>query len=340
MKESILVTGGTGYIGSHTVLSLIESGYDVIVLDNLSNSVQTPMLRIFELTGVMPLFIEGDIRDQRLLETIFSKYAIHAVIHFAGLKAVGESHQIPAVYYENNLAGTISLLEIMSKHELYRLVFSSSATIYGESSEMPLRENMLDRQPTSPYGRTKRMIEDMLSDLSKADKRWAIAILRYFNPVGAHESGKLGEDPVGPPNNLFPYISQVAIGKCDELRVFGNDYPTLDGTGVRDYIHVCDLAAGHINALNFIKNKNGINAWNLGTGKGHSVLEIIKNFESVCGIPISYKIYPRRAGDISACWADVEKAKNELGWVARRQLSDMVHDTWHWQIQNPNGYMD
>lgn len=334
----ILVTGGAGYIGSHTVLLLLEAGHDVLVLDDLSNSSTVSLERVAELCGKQALFVKGDIRDRALLDKLFADYDIEAVINFAGLKAVGESVQKPLWYYQVNVHGALTLLEAMKAAEVKTFIFSSSATVYGEPDTMPIREDFPTGTPTNPYGRSKLMIEEILADLQISDETWNIATLRYFNPVGAHESGKIGEDPNGLPNNLLPYIAQVSVGKLKALSIFGDDYPTEDGTGVRDYIHVMDLAQGHLDALNAIKGKTGLHIWNLGTGKGYSVLEMVHAFEKACGKPIPYKIAPRRAGDIAVCYADPAKAKADLGWQAKRGLSEMMADTWRWQSQNPNGY--
>ncbi|MBA4725309.1 MAG: UDP-glucose 4-epimerase GalE [Pseudomonas sp.] len=334
----ILVTGGAGYIGSHTTLALLEAGYEVVVLDNLCNSSAESQHRVERICGKAPIFVQGDIRDRALLDEIFANYRIEAVLHFAGLKAVGESVREPLSYYENNVAGSDSLCQSMAAAGVFRLVFSSSATVYGEPAQMPISEDCPTGIPTNPYGRSKLMIEDVLRDLAVADSRWSIALLRYFNPVGAHESGLIGEDPNGIPNNLLPYVAQVAIGKLKELSVFGNDYPTADGTGVRDYIHVVDLADGHLKALQRISSQPGLNVWNLGTGKGYSVLEMVQAFEQVSGRPVPYRIVARRSGDIAECWANPHKAERELGWKAERGLQMMMEDAWRWQSLNPQGY--
>lgn len=335
---TVLVTGGAGYIGSHTVLALLEAGHSVVVLDNLCNASRESLSRVEALTERTLTFIEGDIRERAVLDRLFSEHAISAVIHFAGLKAVGESVQQPLAYYENNVVGTITLCQAMQVAGVFSLVFSSSATVYGDGHAMPLHEALPTGQPTNPYGQSKLMVEEVLRDLAASDTRWSIALLRYFNPVGAHESGQIGEDPQGIPNNLLPYVSQVAIGRLPYLAIYGGDYPTPDGTGVRDFIHVMDLAAGHLCALATIRQKNGIHQWNLGTGKGYSVLDIVNAFEKVSGCNVPYKIQQRRPGDIAACWADARKAQQELGWVAQYQLDDMLRDTWRWQQQNPQGY--
>lgn len=338
MRDIILVTGGAGYIGSHTCLALLEAGYGVVVLDNLSNGSPESLRRVGRLAGQQVTFIEGDIRDPGLLGSIFKKHDISAVIHFAGLKAVGESVKQPLRYYENNMAGSVILCQAMEAAGVFNLVFSSSATVYGEPSVMPIREDCPTGEPTNPYGRSKLMVEEILKDLSKADSRWSIALLRYFNPIGAHESGLIGEDPHGIPNNLLPYISQVAVGKLEYLSIFGDSYSTKDGTGIRDYIHVVDLACGHLKALEAIRCSGGIHVWNLGTGLGYSVMQVIHAFEKVCGRPVPFQIVQRRPGDIAECWADPTKALCELGWKAERDLKQMMQDTWRWQVNNPNGY--
>lgn len=335
---SILVTGGAGYIGSHTCVELIKAGYDIVVLDNFYNSRRESLKRIAELAGKNFTFYECDIRDEKGLCEIFEKENIEAVIHFAGLKAVGESCTMPLEYYENNVGGTITMCRVMKKYGCKKIVFSSSATVYGMNNPSPLKETMPTGGTTNPYGTTKYMIELILSDLYKADNEWAVCLLRYFNPIGAHESGRMGEDPNGIPNNLMPYISQVAIGKLPYLNVYGNDYDTPDGTGVRDYIHVVDLALGHIKALDHILPKTGLDVYNLGTGTGYSVLEIVNAFKKVNNIDVPYKIVGRRAGDIATCYSDPTKAKQELGWTAERGIEEMCRDTWNWQKNNPNGY--
>ncbi|VVP36396.1 UDP-glucose 4-epimerase [Pseudomonas fluorescens] len=333
-----MVTGGTGYIGSHTTLDLLEAGYDVIVLDNLSNSAQEALLRVERICGKNANFIQGDIRDRELLDNLFLAHKIDAVLHFAGLKAVGESVTNPLDYYDNNVNGSLTLFQAMAAAGVLRLVFSSSATVYGEPSDMPINENHPTGVPTNPYGRSKLMVEEMLKDLAKSDSRWSIALLRYFNPVGAHPSGLIGEDPNGIPSNLLPYISQVAIGKLSKLAVYGDNYPTHDGTGIRDYIHVVDLAKGHLKALQAIDKKAGVHTWNLGTGIGYSVLEMIRAFEQVSEQPVPFQIVDRRVGDIAECWANPAKAQLELGWKTERGLKEMMADTWRWQSLNPNGY--
>ncbi len=334
----ILVTGGAGYIGSHTVLELLNTGYEVVVLDNLSNSSPESLKRVEKLTGKKVTFYEADILDRDKLNEIFSKEKFDACIHFAGLKAVGESVEKPWEYYENNIAGTLTLVDVMRKHNLKNIIFSSSATVYGDPAFVPITEECPKGQCTNPYGWTKSMLEQVLSDIQKADKEWNVILLRYFNPIGAHKSGTMGEDPNGIPNNLMPYITQVAIGKRDHLTIFGNDYDTHDGTGVRDYIHVVDLAIGHVKALNKIKENCGLKIYNLGTGHGYSVLDIVKNFEEANGVKIPYEIGPRRSGDIATCYASADKAKEELGWTAQYGIKDMCADAWNWQKNNPNGY--
>lgn len=340
MNFNILVTGGAGYIGSHTSIALLNAGYDVVVVDNLCNSSAESLRRVEQICGRPVEVVLGDIRDRALLDRIFAEYDITAVIHFAGLKSVGESVDRPLSYYDNNVSGTVTLCQAMAAAKVFTLVFSSSATVYGEPPEMPIREDFPTGSPTNPYGRSKLMVEEVLTDLARSDDRWRFALLRYFNPVGAHQSGLIGEDPKGIPNNLLPYISQVAIGKRAELSVFGSDYSTVDGTGVRDYIHVVDLAMGHLKALDVLKARSGVNIWNLGTGKGYSVLQMVRAFEQASGRAVPYKIEPRRTGDIAECWADPTKALDELGWQAERGLDEMMLDTWRWQSQNPNGYSD
>ena len=332
----ILVTGGAGYIGSHTCLQLLQAGHDLVVLDNLSNSQPEALRRVQKLAGRQLQLVEGDIRDQTMLDAVF-RYPVKAVIHFAGLKAVGESVAQPLRYYDNNVAGTLSLLKAMKKHGCQQLVFSSSATVYGDPASVPIREHF-PLSATNPYGRSKLMIEDMLRDLAHAEPDWRIAILRYFNPVGAHASGQIGEDPNGIPNNLMPFISQVAVGKRAQLSVFGNDYPTHDGTGVRDYIHVEDLARGHLCALAKLQQQAGMLTVNLGTGQGYSVLDMVKAFEQASGRPVPYSVTPHRPGDVAACYADPAQAEQLLGWRAEKTLADMCADSWRWQSQNPNGY--
>jgi UDP-glucose 4-epimerase len=334
---SILVTGGAGYIGSHTVLELLKSGYDVVVVDNLCNSKEESLKRVRDITGKKLRFYKADILDRKALDEIFKNEDIEAVIHFAGLKAVGESVTIPVKYYYNNITGTLILCEIMNKYNVKNIVFSSSATVYGDPASVPITEEF-PLSATNPYGRTKLMIEEILGDLYKADNQWNIVILRYFNPIGAHESGRIGEDPNGIPNNLIPYISQVAVGKLDYLRVFGGDYDTKDGTGVRDYIHVVDLAEGHLMSLEKLKANPGLLVYNLGTGIGYSVLDMVKAFSKAANKEIPYKIIDRRPGDIAKCFADPAKAQNELGWTAKRDIDEMCADSWRWQFNNPDGY--
>jgi UDP-glucose 4-epimerase len=333
----ILVTGGAGYIGSHTCLELLEAGHEVIVVDNLINSKEESLKRVTELTGKAIAFHKVDLLDKDSLNLVFKKSSIDAVIHFAGLKAVGESVTIPLSYYHNNITGTLILCELMEQYKVKDLVFSSSATVYGDPEKVPIKE-AFSLSATNPYGRTKLMIEEILKDLYVANDTWNIALLRYFNPVGAHASGRIGEDPNGIPNNLLPYVSQVAIGRLTELAVFGNDYPTTDGTGVRDYIHVVDLAVGHIKALEKLRSNPGVVTYNLGTGKGYSVLEIVSAFEHASGEKVPYRIVGRRPGDIATCYADPSKAKNELNWSAKNGIQEMCNDAWRWQSNNPDGY--
>ncbi len=333
----ILVTGGAGYIGSHTIIALREAGHTVVAVDNLSNSSIEAVKRVEKITGKPVLFFEEDIRNTHAMETILSEHTIECVIHFAAFKAVGESVEKPLKYYNNNISGTISLLEAMNTAEVKNIIFSSSATVYGDPERVPIDESF-PLHVTNPYGRTKLIIEDILKDLYKADEKWNIVLLRYFNPVGAHPSGIIGEDPRGIPNNLMPYISQVAVGKREFLSIFGDDYPTKDGTGIRDYIHVIDLAEGHVKALKKITGKNGLSIYNLGTGHGYSVLEVVKAFENASGKKVRYKIAPRRPGDIAECWALPAKAEKELGWKAVRGIDEMCADTWRWQLNNPEGY--
>ena len=334
----ILVTGGAGYIGSHTCVELIEAGYTPIVIDNLSNSNPEGLRRVGEITGKTVEFIEGDVRDEALLDEILTKHEISCAIHFAGLKAVGESVAKPLAYYQNNLDATLTLCKVMAKHDVKRIVFSSSATVYSGDNEMPLRETSKTGNCTNPYGWTKYMGEQILRDIAKADPAWSVVNLRYFNPVGAHASGKIGEHPNGIPNNLMPYISQTAIGRRDHLNVFGNDYPTPDGTGVRDYIHVVDLAKGHVAAIRYLMSHTGESVFSLGTGHGYSVLDMVHAFETANGVKVPYVIAERRPGDLPACYADPSKSLEVLGWKAERNLVDMCRDTWNWQKHNPNGY--
>ena len=333
----ILVTGGAGFIASHTNVELLNAGYEVVVVDNLINSSRKSIDRVEELTGKKIIFYEEDLLNEKALDDIFDKEKIDSVIHFAALKAVGESCEIPLRYFDNNLTGTLNLLKVMEKHNVKSLVFSSSATVYGKPETVPIKEDF-PLSVSNPYGRTKLITEDMLRDIYKSDNEWNIAILRYFNPIGAHESGRIGENPNGIPNNLLPYIAKVAAGQLECVNVFGDDYDTPDGTGVRDYIHISDLAEGHIKALQKLSEHPGLVTYNLGTGVGYSVLEIIKSFEKACGKKIPYKIAPRRAGDIDMCYADSLKAKGELRWEAARGIDKMCEDAWRWQVQNPNGY--
>ena len=335
---SILVTGGAGYIGSHTVVELQNAGYDVVICDNLSNASEKVIGRIEALTGKTVPFYKTDIRDREGLTKIFENEKIDACIHFAGLKAVGESVAKPWEYYENNISGTLVLVDVMRKFGVKNIIFSSSATVYGTPSEIPITENCPKGTCTNPYGWTKSMLEQILTDIQKADPEWNVVLLRYFNPIGAHKSGTMGEDPKGIPNNLMPFITQVAVGKRDHLNVFGDDYPTHDGTGVRDYIHVVDLALGHVAALKKIEENAGLKVYNLGTGIGYSVLDIVKAFEEANGVKIPYEIAPRRPGDIAECWSDPSKAEREMGWKTRYSLTDMCADSWNWQKNNPNGY--
>lgn len=335
---AILVTGGAGYIGSHTVVELQNAGKEVIVLDNLSNSSEKSLERVEKITGKKVPFYKADILDREALEEIFSKESIEAVIHFAGLKAVGESVAKPWEYYYNNISGTLILTDVMRKHGVKNIIFSSSATVYGDPAVIPITEECPKGQCTNPYGWTKSMLEQVLSDMQKADPEWNVVLLRYFNPIGAHKSGTMGENPNGIPNNLMPYITQVAVGKLKELGVFGNDYDTPDGTGVRDYIHVVDLAAGHVKALKKIEEKAGLCIYNLGTGVGYSVLDIVKNFEEATGVHIPYVIKDRRPGDIATCYSNAAKAEKELGWRAQYGIKEMCADSWRWQSNNPNGY--
>ncbi|ENP8323883.1 UDP-glucose 4-epimerase GalE [Vibrio vulnificus] len=334
---NILVTGGSGYIGSHTCIQMIEAGMTPIILDNLYNSKLLVLDRIEQVTGVRPAFYQGDIRDSEILQHVFAQHDIQGVIHFAGLKAVGESVEKPLMYYDNNVSGTLNLVREMDKAGVKSLIFSSSATVYGDPASVPIRESF-PTSATNPYGRSKLMVEECLTDFHKANPDWSITLLRYFNPVGAHESGLLGEDPQGIPNNLLPFVAQVAVGRREKLGVFGDDYPTPDGTGVRDYIHVIDLADGHLAALNKVGQQAGLHIFNLGTGQGNSVLEMVAAFEKAAQRPIPYEIKPRRAGDIAECWADPAYAEQVLGWKATRSLETMVVDTWRWQSNNPNGY--
>ena len=336
----ILVTGGAGFIGSHTVVELQNAGYEVVVADNLSNASEKALERAAAITGKKADFYKVDIRDREGLGKIFAEHKIDAVIHFAGLKAVGESVRKPWEYYDNNITGTLTLVDVMRTNGCKNIIFSSSATVYGTPAFVPITEECPKGQCTNPYGWTKSMLEQILSDIQKADNEWNVILLRYFNPIGAHKSGTMGEDPSGIPNNLMPYITQVAIGKLPELGIFGDDYDTPDGTGVRDYIHVVDLAEGHVKALAKIKEKAGLKIYNLGTGQGYSVLDIVHNFEEASGVKIKYSIKERRPGDIAQCYADASLAKKELGWEAKYGIKEMCEDSWRWQKNNPNGYND
>lgn len=334
----ILVTGGAGYIGSHTCVELLNAGHEVIVLDNLCNSSAESLNRVQQLTQKSLSFVEGDIRDSQLLDQVFQENSIDAVIHFAGLKAVEESQQIPLAYFDNNIAGSLSLVQAMQRAQVFKLVFSSSATVYGENNTSPLNEEMPTGMPTNNYGYTKLVVEQLLEKLAVSDERWSIALLRYFNPVGAHKSGQIGEDPQGIPNNLMPYVTQVAVGRREKLSIFGHDYDTVDGTGVRDYIHVVDLANAHLCALNNRLASQGCRAWNIGTGNGISVLQVKNTFEQVNGVAIPFEFVPRREGDVATCFSDNTRAVKELGWAAKYGLEDMLADSWKWQKQNPKGY--
>lgn len=334
----VLITGGMGYIGSHTCVQMIAAGMTPIMIDNLCNAKAEVLNRIEALTGVRPAFYQGDIRDEAFLGSVFAKHDVQAVIHFAGLKAVGESVSKPIEYYDNNVNGTLVLVRSMRKAGVKSLVFSSSATVYGDPQIVPITETSPTGATTNPYGRSKYMVEQCLADLVVAEPEWSITLLRYFNPVGAHPSGTMGEDPQGIPNNLMPFIAQVAVGRREKLAVFGNDYATPDGTGVRDYIHVMDLADGHIAALQAVGTQAGLHIYNLGTGKGSSVLDMVNAFSQACGKAVPYEICPRRPGDIAECWASTEKAQRELGWQAKLSLADMTADTWRWQSNNPQGY--
>ena len=337
----ILVTGGAGFIGSHTCVELLNAGYEIVIVDNLYNSSEKSLDRVKELTGKDFAFYPYDIRDKENMRKVFEEHKIDACIHFAGLKAVGESCREPLMYYDNNIGGTLALCEVMAEYNCKKIVFSSSATVYGMNNISPLKEDMKTGGTTNPYGTTKYMIEIILDDFHKADKDWGVTLLRYFNPIGAHKSGRIGENPNGIPNNLMPYITQVAIGKLPYLNVFGDDYNTPDGTGVRDYIHVVDLALGHVKAVEkILKDEPKVNVYNLGTGNGYSVLDIVKAFEQASGQKIEYKIAPRRPGDLDVCYSDATKAFNELGWKAERDLLEMCEDSWRWQSNNPNGFDD
>ncbi|MDY4997468.1 MAG: UDP-glucose 4-epimerase GalE [Bacteroidaceae bacterium] len=334
----ILLTGGAGYIGSHTIIELDKAGYSVVVVDNLYNSNPKALERVGEIIGKQIPFYKADIRDAEALTKVFEAEKPDAVIHFAGLKAVGESVSKPLEYYHNNMTGTFTLLDVMRNHGCKNIIFSSSATVYGDPAIIPITEACPKGHCTNPYGQTKSMLEEVLMDVQKADNEWNVVILRYFNPIGAHQSGRIGENPNGIPNNLMPYITQVAIGRRPELGVFGDDYDTHDGTGVRDYIHVCDLAAGHVSALKAIQRNCGLGIYNLGTGHGYSVLDVVKAFEKANGVPVKYSIKPRRPGDIATCYCDPTKAKDELGWEAQYGIEEMCRDSWNWQKNNPNGY--
>lgn len=335
---SVLVTGGAGYIGSHTCVELLEAGYEVVVVDNLYNASAEALKRVEKITGKNVAFYEADILDKKALEKIFDAHEIEAVIHFAGYKAVGESVRKPIEYYHNNMAGTLVLCDVMRAHGVKNIVFSSSATVYGDPAQIPITEDCPKGQPTNPYGWTKSMLEQVLTDIHTSDPEWNVILLRYFNPIGAHKSGMIGEDPKGIPNNLLPYIAQVAVGKREALGVFGDDYDTPDGTGVRDYIHVVDLAVGHVKAIEKLRENPGVEVYNLGTGNGYSVLQVLAAFEKACGHAIPYEIKARREGDIATCYCDPEKAKNDLGWVAKYGIDEMCEDAWRWQSTNPDGY--
>ena len=338
-KPCILVTGGAGFIGSHTCIELLNAGYDVVVIDDLSNASEVALKRVERITGKkVRAFYQGDVKDGALLDRIFDEQPICGAIHFAAYKAVGESVHKPIEYYQNNLGGTLELARALRDHGVYDIVFSSSATVYGQPDHVPVREDSELKPATNPYGRTKTMNEQMLRDLYTADERWNVMLLRYFNPIGAHESGLIGEDPKGIPNNLVPYVAKVAVGQLDHINVFGDDYPTPDGTGVRDYIHVVDLARGHVSALNYMRGKHGVHVFNLGTGHGYSVLDVIHAFERACGKELPYEICPRRDGDIAETYCDASKAKELMGWEAQYDIDDMCAHSWNWQSKNPNGY--
>lgn len=335
---SILVAGGAGYIGSHTCVELLNAGYEVVVVDNLYNSCEEALKRVEKITGKTVTFYQVDLLDKPALDQVFDKESIDSVINFAGLKAVGESVRKPLEYYHNNITGTLNLCDVMRNHGIKNIIFSSSATVYGDPAFVPITEECPKGQITNPYGQTKGMLEQILTDLHVADPEWNVVLLRYFNPIGAHESGTIGEDPKGIPNNLVPYIAQVAVGKLEKLGVFGNDYPTHDGTGVRDYIHVVDLAKGHVKALKKLAPGSGVSIYNLGTGIGYSVLDVLHAYEKACQKTLPYEIKERRAGDIATCYCDASKAKNELGWVAEKGIEEMCADSWRWQSSNPDGY--
>lgn len=335
---SILVAGGAGYIGSHTCVELLDAGYDVVVVDNLCNSSEEALRRVEKISGKKVTFYRVDLLDKENLSKVFDQEKIDSVINFAGLKAVGESVRMPLEYYHNNITGTLNLCDVMRGHGVKNIIFSSSATVYGDPAFVPITEECPKGKITNPYGQTKGMLEQILTDLHVADPEWNVVLLRYFNPIGAHESGLIGEDPKGIPNNLVPYIAQVAVGKLERLGVFGNDYPTHDGTGVRDYIHVVDLAKGHVKALKKLTPGSGVSIYNLGTGNGYSVLDVLHAYEKACGKDLPYEIKERRAGDIATCYCDATKAKDELGWVAEKGIEDMCADSWRWQSSNPDGY--
>ncbi|MCD7736608.1 MAG: UDP-glucose 4-epimerase GalE [Lachnospiraceae bacterium] len=337
---AVLVTGGAGYIGSHTCVELLNSGYEVVVMDNLYNSNEKAIERVEQITGKKITFYKADMLDKCAMDAIFENESIDSVIHFAGYKAVGESVRKPLEYYHNNITGTLNLCDVMRNHGVKKIIFSSSATVYGDPAFVPITEECPKGQITNPYGQTKSMLEQILTDLHISDPEWNIVLLRYFNPIGAHKAGIIGEDPKGIPNNLVPYIAQVAVGKLEKLGVFGDDYDTPDGTGVRDYIHVVDLAVGHVKAMKKFDDESAVRIYNLGTGKGYSVLEVLHAFEKACGKTLPYEIRPRRAGDIATCYADPTKAKTELGWEAKYGIDEMCEDAWRWQSMNPNGYND
>lgn len=340
--QTILVTGGAGFIGSHTCVELLDQGYNVVVVDDLSNSSEKAIRRIGEITGKPEklTFYQVDILDREALDKVFAAHDIDAIIHFAGFKAVGESTQKPLEYYWNNVTGSLVLFDVARNHDVKNIIFSSSATVYGDPEMIPITEDCPKHEATNPYGETKSMLERILTDLHRADPEWNVVLLRYFNPIGAHESGRIGEDPKGIPNNLLPYVAQVAIGKLECIGVFGDDYDTPDGTGVRDYIHVVDLARGHVKAIQKLADNEGVSIYNLGTGKGYSVLDVIHAFEKACGHPLKYEIKPRRDGDIATCYSKCDKAKEELGWEAEYGIEEMCADSWNWQQKNPNGYND
>ncbi|MCC8049769.1 MAG: UDP-glucose 4-epimerase GalE [Clostridiales bacterium] len=337
---AVLVTGGAGYIGSHTCVELLNNGYEVVVMDNLYNSNEKAIERVEQITGKKITFYNADMLDRDAVDAIFEKESIDSVIHFAGYKAVGESVRKPLEYYHNNITGTLTLCDVMRKHGVKKIIFSSSATVYGDPAFVPITEDCPKGQITNPYGQTKGMLEQILTDLHVSDPEWNVVLLRYFNPIGAHKAGIIGEDPKGIPNNLVPYIAQVAVGKLEKLGVFGDDYDTPDGTGVRDYIHVVDLANGHVKAMKKFDDEPAVRIYNLGTGNGYSVLQVLHAFEKACGKTLPYEIKPRRAGDIATCYADPKKAKEELGWEAQYGIDEMCADTWRWQSMNPNGYND